>query len=80
MAVPRTKPVPVLKGALERLQRFMTIGELERLAGIDTEDFSARQRFWDDFKHLPGTSGLDAGVRELLRIIERPPAGTRPVS
>ena len=52
------------------LKAFMMIGELERLAGIDTGNPTAREAFWNNYKLPPGTSGLDAGVAQLLRRIE----------
>jgi hypothetical protein len=47
--------------------RDMTIGDLERRAGIGP-DHEARFAFWQPFARL-GTGALDAGVTELRRII-----------
>ena len=52
------------------LQNASTIGDLERLAGIDTDDISAREAFWEPFVHLPGTTALTAASQELRRRIE----------
>jgi hypothetical protein len=43
---------------------------LERLAGIDTDDISARETFWEPFVYLPGTTALTAASQELRRRIE----------
>jgi len=52
------------------LKNASTIGEFERLAGIDSDDISAREAFWEPFVHLPGTTALTAASQELRRRIE----------
>lgn len=47
----------------------MTIGDLERRAGIEQTP-EARARFWKPFAHLEARAMLDAGREELQRIIE----------
>ena len=46
----------------------MTIGDLERRAGIEQTP-EARARFWKPFAHLEARPMLDAGRKELQRII-----------
>lgn len=46
----------------------MTIGELERSAGIEQTP-EARTQFWKAFAHLEAHAMLDAGREELLRRI-----------
>lgn len=45
-----------------------TIGNLERLAGIDQSP-NGRYAFWTTYSQLPGGQSLDAGVAELKRLI-----------
>ncbi len=45
-----------------------TIGNLERLAGIDQSP-DGRYAFWTTYSRLPGGQSLDAGVAELKRLI-----------
>lgn len=47
-----------------RANNVVTIGELERLAGIED-----REAFWAPFARLPGDEGLEAGVRDLRRMV-----------
>jgi hypothetical protein len=56
----------------------MTIGELERRAGIGA-DLDARAAFWKDFAHLDGRAMIDEGCKELRRRIAGidPSASTR---
>jgi hypothetical protein len=50
-------------------REIITIGELERAAGV-----ADRDAFWRAYMHLPGATGLDAGVAELRRRIDAAPA------
>ena len=52
----------------EAIRRSSSIGELERLAGVE-QHHHARYAFWHGFSHLPGAASLDAGVAELKRRI-----------
>lgn len=52
----------------EAIRRSSSIGELERLAGVE-QHHNARYAFWHGFSHLPGAASLDAGVAELKRRI-----------
>jgi len=45
-----------------------TIGNLERLAGIEQSP-DGRYAFWTTYSQLPGGQSLDAGVAELKRLI-----------
>ncbi|KFI24905.1 hypothetical protein CDV52_15880 [Haematobacter missouriensis] len=47
----------------------MTIGELERRAGIEQTP-EARAQFWKPFAHLEARAMLDAARQELYRLIE----------
>lgn len=52
----------------ESIRRSSSIGELERLAGVE-QHHDARYAFWHDYSHLPGAASLNAGVAELKRRI-----------
>lgn len=58
--------IPTIPDAAHHVR---TIGELERLAGIGPTH-NDRAAFWEPFSRL-GVAGLDAGVAELHRLIER---------
>lgn len=56
----------------------MTIGQLERLAGIGPSH-EERAVFWQPFARLPGASGFKLGCEELRRLAGiRPPEDGRP--
>lgn len=53
------------------IRTAVTIGNLERLAGI-----TDRVAFWNPYARMAGETGLDAGVAELKRIIRANAAAT----
>lgn len=52
----------------EAVRRAASIGDLERLAGIEQTE-AARYAFWTAYTQLPGAQSLDAGCAELKRRI-----------
>lgn len=61
----RRKAMAITQAALfeQQIRKAQTIGELERLAGIDS-DPQSRSAFWLNYARL-GASGLDAGCEAL---------------
>ena len=64
--MPRKKPAkPTTDEIMAKLtMRVSSIGQLERLAGIE-QSHDARWQFWQPFCKLPASESLDAGVAEL---------------
>jgi len=64
--MPRKRPAkPTTDEIMTNLtMRFSSIGQLERLAGVE-QSHDARWQFWRPFCKLPASESLDAGVAEL---------------
>jgi hypothetical protein len=72
--MPHRKQKALCEQTEEAIRRAATIGELERLAGIES-DLASRQAFWTPFTHLAGSAALDAGCEELRRRIRNRTSG-----
>ena len=51
-----------------------SIGDFERLAGVNTRNHAERVALWDKFKHLyatPGNAAMDAVMAECRRVAAR---------